>query len=89
MIKLCKKCINPSSRPNSIFDDNGVCIVCSFEEKKELFAVDWEARLDELHGLCQWGKENSKSTYDCIIPISGGKDSAFQLHVLVKSCQIV
>lgn len=77
-IKLCKKCVNPSTRPNIYFNEDGVCPVCLFEEEKKEDAVDWDARDKELDDIVIWGKNNSKSSYDCIVTVSGGKDSLKQ-----------
>lgn len=78
LIKLCRKCVNPSTRPNVVFDKDGICLVCKFEGEKREEAIDWEARRRELDGIVQWGKENTKTSYDCIVTVSGGKDSTKQ-----------
>jgi len=94
-MKLCKKCVNPDTRPNIIFDENGICPVCSFEEQKKNHLVDWEKRAEDLQEIIRWGKENSKNSYDCIVTVSGGKDSTKQamyardvlnLNPLLVSC---
>jgi len=77
-IKLCAKCVNPSTRPNLCFDDFGVCPVCRYEESKKQQAIDWGRRSAELREICDWGKRNSRSSYDCIVTVSGGKDSTRQ-----------
>ncbi len=77
-IEICKKCVNPSTRPNAVFDENGVCMVCCFEEEKRGAQIDWAARRKELDGIIRWGKKNSKTSYDCIVTVSGGKDSTKQ-----------
>jgi N-acetyl sugar amidotransferase len=59
-----------------IFDDEGVCRPCLYVESLE--KVDWVARRRILDDIVQWGKENSKAGYDCIIGVSGGKDSTRQ-----------
>lgn len=77
-IRLCKRCVNPSTRPNIFFDEEGICPVCRFEEEKRKAVIDWEVRRRELEEICQWGRANSKSSYDCIVTVSGGKDSTRQ-----------
>lgn len=77
-IKLCKKCVNPSTRPNVVFDEDGVCLVCSFEDQKRNAQIDWQARRQELDEIVHWGKQHSKTSYDCIVTVSGGKDSTKQ-----------
>lgn len=77
-IKLCKRCVNPSSRPNIFFDDRGVCPVCCYEEEKASAKIDWNARRLELERICDWGKKEALSSYDCMVAVSGGKDSTRQ-----------
>lgn len=77
-ITLCASCVNPSSRPNIQFDKEGICPVCRYEEQKKTQTIDWNSRTEELNKICQWGRKHSKSTYDCIVTVSGGKDSLRQ-----------
>lgn len=60
-------------------DESGVCDACRFAEEKE--RVDWRAREDELLALLEKHRRND-GYYDCIVPGSGGKDSAYQAHIL-------
>lgn len=94
-VKFCKRCVISNQRPSSViefknkktdikptieFDENGICSACQFADKKEL-EIDWAAREAELMALCD--KHRSRNGhYDCIVPGSGGKDSAFTAHVL-------
>ena len=75
-MKICKKCIQPDSRPGIYFDKNGVCGACLWEEEKKI--IDWDARYKELQNIAKWAKENSTGNYDCAIGVSGGKDSTKQ-----------
>lgn len=77
-MKLCKKCVNPSTRPNVDFDSEGVCSVCRLFENARTSKEEWEKRRKEISEISKWGKLNSKSTYDCIVTVSGGKDSTRQ-----------
>ena len=77
-VKLCKSCVNPITRPNIEFNDDGVCPVCLYEGKKESSEINWQERIKELEEICQWGRQNTHSTYDCIVTVSGGKDSLRQ-----------
>ncbi len=75
----CIKCGFPDTRPGLIFKD-GVCQACiNFEKRKE---IDWAKRKEELKQICDSFRK--LSGYDCIIPVSGGKDSYFLVHTLVK-----
>ena len=78
-MKYCKKCVQPDTRPGIVFDEQGVCPACLYEEEKK--NIDWASREAELKGIVDWAKEKSKeinSNYDCVIGVSGGKDSTFQ-----------
>lgn len=75
MIRYCKTCLNPSTRPNTKIDEHGYCLVCSYEKSKKKLEIDWSYRLEEVKKILNWGHENSSSCYDCIVPVSGGKDS--------------
>ncbi len=76
MIKFCKKCIMPDSRPRIVFDENGICNACLHSEKKN--KINWADREKEFLKLIEEIKSHSKKTnahYDCVVPWSGGKDS--------------
>jgi N-acetyl sugar amidotransferase len=73
----------PETQEGQAFDSFGVCNVCRSSEDK--MRVDWATRRTDLIEILETAKrENADKAYDCLIPISGGKDSTFQLHVLVK-----
>jgi N-acetyl sugar amidotransferase len=76
MITYCKKCLMPSSRPEQVFSDEGVCDACISTAKK-IDQIDWAARELEFRAILD-GYRGDGSKYDCIIPVSGGKDSVFQ-----------
>lgn len=78
-MKYCKKCLQQDTRPGIVFDDEQVCFACRYEESKA--TIDWAAREAELRAFAEEAKEESKkrgNTYDCVIGVSGGKDSTFQ-----------
>lgn len=73
----------PETQEGQAFDDFGFCNVCRSSEEK--MRVDWKSRREQLEKILEKAKfENQNQEYDCLVPISGGKDSTFQLHVLVK-----
>ena len=61
------------------FDSNGVCDACNMSETKE--NINWVEREKELIKLLEKYRKNDGS-YDCLVPGSGGKDSAYQAHIL-------
>ena len=75
-MKVCKKCIQPDTRPGIFFDDNGICGACIWEEEKK--NIDWNQREAQLQEIAQWAKKTTESNYDCVIGVSGGKDSTYQ-----------
>ncbi|MDL2143323.1 N-acetyl sugar amidotransferase [Flavobacterium tructae] len=75
-MKYCKKCLQVDTRPGTKFDDKGICPACNYFESLE--NVDWDERRKELDDVVAFGKANSQSGYDCIIGVSGGKDSTRQ-----------
>jgi N-acetyl sugar amidotransferase len=67
----------PDTRPDLFLDDEGVCNACrSFERRQD---VDWAARRQELDTLLEKYRSKSEGNWDCIVPVSGGKDSTFQV----------
>ena len=80
-VTYCQKCLYPSTAVNLLLDQNGVCGACHFQtEVENLTAHDWDKRLEKLNALISESRAKSKSDYDCVIPVSGGKDSYFQTH---------
>lgn len=93
-VKFCTKCVMSNQRPASAvefkhtkdskkvtmqFDEHGVCDACRTAEIKD--NIDWGMREEELVKLLDKHRKNDGS-YDCLVPGSGGKDSAYQAHVL-------
>jgi N-acetyl sugar amidotransferase len=75
-MKYCKKCLQTDTRPGILFDSEGICPACRYHES--LKYVDWDERESELKNIVAFGKANNHSGYDCIIGVSGGKDSTRQ-----------
>jgi len=75
-MKYCKRCLQPDTRPNTIFREDGICPACSYFEA--LQAVDWQERYEILRELLANFKRKKGQYHDCIIGVSGGKDSTRQ-----------
>lgn len=77
-MKYCKCCLQPDTRPNSKFMPEGICPACDYFERLQF--VDWQERYDILQDLlaAYKKKRDSKHRFDCIIGVSGGKDSSRQ-----------
>ena len=71
----CKKCLVPNTRPHLFFDKNGICVACINHENKK--KINWNKRKIEFKNLVK--KFKKKDNYDCIVPVSGGKDSTYQV----------
>ncbi len=75
----CKNCLNMSTRPRITFDNRGWCNACQWmEEKKQM---DWSPREQELIRLLDVNRSAS-GNFDCIVPVSGGKDGSYVAHML-------
>ncbi len=81
-MRYCKSCLYPETKPDLWFDDHGVCNACNNFASRE--AVDWSARLEELKEIVGRYRSADGSNYDCIVPVSGGKDSHYQLIRLLE-----
>lgn len=79
-MKFCTRCIMPDTRPHITFDSNGVCIACQNNETKK--NIKWDERFHELEKLCDKYRRKNEGEYDCIIAVSGGKDSHYQVYVM-------
>lgn len=75
-LKICKNCIQPDTRPGIYFDQNGICGACLWNQEKN--QINWLEREKELSQIAQWAKESVRGNYDCVIGVSGGKDSTKQ-----------
>ncbi|MCP5464801.1 MAG: N-acetyl sugar amidotransferase [Deltaproteobacteria bacterium] len=75
-MRYCTKCVMPDTKPDLQFDEEGVCSACRYLEKRP--EIDWDARKNELRGIVEKYKNKSKR-WDCVIPVSGGKDSHYQV----------
>ncbi len=66
----------PGTKPDLFIDETGVCSACRNFEARE--AVDWGSRQTQLAEILERYRSRDGSTYDCLIPVSGGKDSTYQ-----------
>lgn len=93
-VVFCKRCVLSNQRPCSVpefkhtldyqrrslhIDERGLCDACRYAEQKE--SINWYAREEELLKLLDKHRRKD-GYYDCIVPGSGGKDSAYASYVL-------
>jgi N-acetyl sugar amidotransferase len=74
-LKYCRRCILPDTRPNLVLNEAGVCNACESHGTKR--DIDWQQRELIFRDVIRQAKARS-SGYDCVIPVSGGKDSTWQ-----------
>lgn len=74
-MRYCKRCLQPDTRPNTKFSDDGICPACNYYSSH--LQIDWGDRRDILLELVD-SYRNPAAQYDCIIGVSGGKDSTRQ-----------
>jgi len=81
-IRYCRRCVMPETKPDILFDEEQVCTACRYFESRT--AVDWDARKDQLLEIVERYRSHDGMRHDCIVPVSGGKDSHFQLIRLLE-----
>jgi N-acetyl sugar amidotransferase len=81
-IRYCTRCVMPETRPDILFDDAGVCSACRHFESRP--HVDWAARRAELVEVLEEFRSRDGSNYDCLVPVSGGKDSTYQVLKMLE-----
>ena len=85
-IKYCKRCLFPETKPDLFFNQEGVCDACETAERKHLIqdSIDWEERSKIFEEILNEARTKKPFGYNCIVPVSGGKDSFWQTYALKK-----
>jgi N-acetyl sugar amidotransferase len=85
-MQYCTRCLYPANaKPTISFDEQGVCSGCRYHESRG--KVDWGQRWNKLLEIAEEAKRHARMTdavYDCVIGVSGGKDSSFQVYVAIE-----
>jgi N-acetyl sugar amidotransferase len=82
-MRYCKQCVYPASSAVPLaFGDDGICSGCRSASQR--VDIDWDRRKKMFERLIEDYRCKDGSNYDCIIPVSGGKDSYFQIHIIKK-----
>ncbi|WP_202985654.1 N-acetyl sugar amidotransferase [Pedobacter planticolens] len=85
-IRYCSKCLFPETKPDLFFNEEGVCSACEASGQKNN-QIDWEQREKDFHTIIdKYRKEPNEIGYDCLIPVSGGKDSTYQAYFMKEVC---
>lgn len=82
MLTYCKKCLMPDTKPDLYLDEEGVCNACRSYENR--VSIDWDFRKNELKAILEKYKNKDGTNWDCIVPVSGGKDSTFQVVQMLQ-----
>lgn len=80
-MRYCKLCVLPDTRPNLTLDAEGVCNACRSHGTRP--RIDWASRETAFRELCRQVSAKTRG-YDCLIPVSGGKDSTWQTVVCLE-----
>ena len=83
-ISWCKSCLNASTRPRITFDERGFCNACQWMEEKK--TLNWKERENLLIETLKSQKKNN--VYDCLVPVSGGKDGTYVAYQLKEKYKI-
>ena len=81
-MKYCRRCLLPDTRPNLRLDADDVCNACRTHAARS--RIDWEARRADFDGVVRRARERGAG-YDCVIPVSGGKDSTWQVVTCLEA----
>lgn len=85
-LNYCKKCLFPESKPDLFFNEEGVCSACVAAEQKDNY-IDWKQREKDFFSIIdKYKKAPGEIGYDCLIPVSGGKDSTYQAYFMKEVC---
>ena len=77
---FCRKCVMPDTKPGVVLDNDGFCNACRTQILKR--QIDWVERRHELSSICDEVRRESTGAYDCIVPVSGGKDGFYQAYTM-------
>jgi N-acetyl sugar amidotransferase len=81
-MKYCVKCVMPDTKPDLKFNKNGICSACEYYEKRR--DINWQERRKELMKVLEKYKSKDGNNWDCIVPVSGGKDSTYQVVKMLQ-----
>ena len=81
-IRYCRRCVLPETKPDLFIDEEGICSACRYYERRP--DTDWNLRQREFMDVVERYRSKNQRNYDCIVPVSGGKDSTFQVLTIRK-----
>ena len=85
-VRYCKNCLFPETKPDLHFTEEGTCSACTAAASKDK-GIDWKQRKEDFHTIIdKFRLKNDQIGYDCLIPVSGGKDSTYQAYFMKEVC---
>ena len=82
-MRYCTRCVYPGASATPLtFDDQGLCSGCRTHDEQK--TVDWDRRRKMFADIIEEYRSKDGSNYDCVIPVSGGKDSFYQVHIMTQ-----
>ena len=81
-MRYCNRCILPDTRPGLEIGGAGVCSACIGHGRRG--EVDWDARRRRFGEIVERVKALGRP-YDCVVPVSGGKDSTWQTATCLEA----
>jgi N-acetyl sugar amidotransferase len=85
-IRYCKLCLFPETKPDLFFNEEGICSACVASDQKDI-NINWGQRKEDFFKVLEkYKKGESEKGYDCLIPVSGGKDSTYQAYFIKEVC---
>jgi N-acetyl sugar amidotransferase len=87
-LRYCNTCLFPETKPDLFFNEEGVCSACQGAKKKN-DNIDWAQREKDFYTIIdKYKKKENEIGYDCLIPVSGGKDSTYQVYFMKEICKM-
>lgn len=84
-MKYCKRCVYPMATVNLHVDDDGICSSCHTSDRFNSLSDEfWTKRRLKFEQIISEYTKDNVSNYDCLIPVSGGKDSYYQAHIIAS-----
>ena len=82
-MKYCSNCVYPFVSAN-LSSHEGVCSAClTAKEFEKIEVSEWELRAEKFQNILKESLRDNSRNYDCVIGVSGGKDSFYQTHKIV------
>ena len=85
-MQYCKKCVMPDTRPGIKFNSDGVCYPCVNHQRRE--SIDWKKRWKILEKIAEKYRGFKGNDYDCIVTVSSGKDSHYQVYTIKEQLKM-